>query len=50
MMFVFNFWVAVLCWIMGVHELANGNIPAAIAYGGFGIGYVGLAWLYMTVT
>jgi hypothetical protein len=49
MMFVFNFFVAVLCWIMAVHELASGNGAAMLAYGGFGLGYVGLAWLYMGV-
>jgi len=26
--------------------LAEGNAPAAVAFGGFAFGYVGLAWLF----
>ena len=47
MMFVMNAWTGILCWIMGVHELASGSVPVTIAYTGFGIGYMGLAWLYL---
>lgn len=47
MMFVFNFWVAVICGMAAMHEVAYGSGAVAFAYMGFGLGYVGLAWLYL---
>lgn len=47
-MIAINFAIAVLCWLGSVNETMNSHPAAALAYFGFGLGYVGLTWLYNT--
>jgi hypothetical protein len=41
-----NLAVAGCCAAIVGLELHAGHYPSAFAYGGFALGYIGLAWLY----
>jgi hypothetical protein len=35
-----------LCLVSAIHWSVTGNLPVALAFGGFALGYVGLAWAF----
>lgn len=45
-MWELNLMIVALCWLGATLELIAGHQPASLAYAGFGIGYLGLTWLY----
>ena len=44
-----NLVIVASCIAIAGLELNAGHYPSAFAYGGFALGYVGLAWLYATI-
>ena len=45
-MWALNGMIVALCWLAATLEVIAGHHPASLAYAGFGVGYLGLAWLY----
>lgn len=39
--------IAFLCGLIASVEYASGSYGAALAYMGFGVGYIGLAFIYL---
>ena len=47
MIFLLNGLIAFCCMVIAVIEYAQGHGSISFAYTGFGLGYVGLALMYM---
>lgn len=50
MIVVLNAIIAACCFAVGGIEFSNWHVPGALAYCGFGIGYIGLTWLYASIS
>jgi hypothetical protein len=44
-MWQLNLMIVALCWLAATLSMMGGRQPAALAYAGFGVGYLGLTWL-----
>ena len=49
MIVALNLVICGACALIVGFELHGGHYPAALAYSGFALGYVGLAWLYGSI-
>jgi hypothetical protein len=50
MIVILNLVIVLACLAIAATLAASHSYPAAFAYSGFALGYVGLAWLYWGLT